>query len=209
MRLLFVCTGNLCRSPLAERWSVAHVAPQLAAPAELHVESAGTAARAGEPMDDGAAAVLSELGGSSAGFRSRLFTGDLGSGADLVLTMTREQRRQVLSRHPVGLRSTFALREAAALATRLSDEQWAVIVSDPSRWLGALAAALHQGRATRAAQGDAGAEDVLDPIGSPMTVHRQVGNEIAGLLEQLFGPALSALGSVVRVAQQPTARVTA
>jgi protein-tyrosine phosphatase len=196
MRLLFVCTGNLCRSPLAERWSVAHVVPQLAAPAELHVESAGTAARAGEPMDDGAAAVLSELGGSSAGFRSRLFTGDLGSGADLVLTMTREQRRQVL-------------REAAALATRLSDEQWAVIVSDPSRWLGALAAALHQGRATRAAQGDAGAEDVLDPIGSPMTVHRQVGNEIAGLLEQLFGPALSALGSVVRVAQQPTARVTA
>ena len=77
--VLFVCTGNVCRSPLAERL-LAHRAPHLT------IASRGTFSLQGSAMDADMAAELAERGGDAAGFRSRQLTAaDLD--ADLILAM--------------------------------------------------------------------------------------------------------------------------
>src|SRR5689334_3964590 len=117
MRLLFVCTGNLCRSPVAERLTAAR-ARRAGLADDVVVGSAGLGAPTGQPVHPHSAAALERLGGDPAGFASRPFAAELATGADLVLTMTRAQRRAVLEQTPRGLRRTFTLREAADLLPR-------------------------------------------------------------------------------------------
>ena len=63
-----------------------------------------------------AAIALREVGGDPDGFLSRRLTGGITGDADLVLTMTRLQRDQVLQINPPALRKTFTIVEAARLA---------------------------------------------------------------------------------------------
>jgi arsenate reductase len=77
MRVLFVCTGNTCRSPMAER-----LARQLYP--QQHFESAGVIPASG--MQPHTAQVLSELGADAAGFSSRsVYALDLSTFTDIVL----------------------------------------------------------------------------------------------------------------------------
>lgn len=74
VRLLFVCTGNLCRSAVAERLTLARAARSLAGSPELarvEVVSAGVHAEDGARMDPLSARALQALGGDPAGFASR------------------------------------------------------------------------------------------------------------------------------------------
>ena len=85
MKLLFVCTGNTCRSPMA-----AAIARKLAAERGLHdveVSSAGTGAAEGAGASDGALLVAMEQGLDLASHRSRPLTRELVRDADLVLAM--------------------------------------------------------------------------------------------------------------------------
>lgn len=118
-RLLVVCVGNVCRSPLAERLLIDRL-PR----ARYVVSSAGVAAPVGAPMDPEAAAELEARGGSASGFAARQLTSSLVAAADLVLTATLEVRSRVLEDNPVALRRTFTLLEAAALAQRPESGDW-------------------------------------------------------------------------------------
>lgn len=85
--VLFVCTGNTCRSPMAE--GIARHLQQVGRlPADLFFASAGLAAFDGEPISEDSAAVLERLGVASNGTSKRL-TAAMVSKADLVLGMTR------------------------------------------------------------------------------------------------------------------------
>ncbi|ROR92513.1 low molecular weight phosphatase family protein [Nocardioides aurantiacus] len=108
-RVLVVCVGNVCRSPLGERLLAARLGEG------FEVSSAGVGALVGEPMDPEAAAHLERLGGSADGFAARQLTDAIVRDADLVLTATKEVRARVLQESPVALRRTFTLRELAAL----------------------------------------------------------------------------------------------
>ncbi len=108
-RVLVVCVGNVCRSPLGERLLAARLGDG------FEVSSAGVGALVGEPMDHEAAAHLARLGGSAEGFAARQLTEAVVRGSDLVLTATKEVRARVLQESPVALRRTFTLRELAAL----------------------------------------------------------------------------------------------
>lgn len=88
-RVLVVCTGNLHRSPLAERLLAFRLAP---AGGRFHVSSAGTIAENGAPMDPAAASLLTELGGDPAGAAARRLTAPLVSDAELVLGAATEHR---------------------------------------------------------------------------------------------------------------------
>ena len=175
MRLLFVCTGNICRSPLAERltslWAEDLLGPGAAA---VRIESAGTDALDGKSMNSRSAAALAQLGGDPTGFIARTIRPMMANQADLILTMTRRQRRLVLAQAPRTLRRTFTLPEAAAL---LQDADLTGIEELPlSHRASALAARLDAGRARRRT---ADADDVHDPIGQSTSVHTQVAARIA------------------------------
>jgi len=84
-RIIFVCSGNTCRSPLAEA-----LARRMAAERGLSlvVESAGTGALPGSPATDPAILVGIERGLDLSGHRSRAVTADMASPATLFLAMT-------------------------------------------------------------------------------------------------------------------------
>jgi protein-tyrosine-phosphatase len=82
MKILVVCTGNTCRSPLAEallRTALGSLAS---------VSSAGTGAWEGAPATEGAYLVGLENGLDLSGHRARMLTRELVAGADLILTMS-------------------------------------------------------------------------------------------------------------------------
>lgn len=86
MRLLFVCTGNICRSPLAA--AIARRLLDERGRPEVEVASAGTAAWDGAPASEGAYLVALEHDLDLSAHRARQLTADLVAGADLVLGMS-------------------------------------------------------------------------------------------------------------------------
>ncbi len=85
--VLFVCTGNTCRSPLAEGLLRAAVAAR-GLDQVVAVSSAGTGAWDGAPVSEGAYLVGLENGLDLSEHRARLLTRELVRGADLVLVMS-------------------------------------------------------------------------------------------------------------------------
>lgn len=121
-QILFVCTGNICRSPLGERLLRARLrdaGPEVAV--RYHVHSAGVGALIEEPMDRQAASALADLGGSAEGFMARRVTDAFVKEAGLVLTAEQKHRSRVLQDQPSAMRRTFTVREFAALCASLDD----------------------------------------------------------------------------------------
>jgi protein-tyrosine phosphatase len=182
MRLLFVCTGNLCRSPVAERLTLAKAEQALGpAAATVRVRSAGVGTTDGRPMDPNSARALADLGGRPEAFLSRQIQPGDAVGADLTLTMTGQHRHQVLKRSPRALRRTFTLAEAVALMELVDPRELTAITALPmERRAGELAARLNDARLHRRTSP---ADDIADPIGQPRRVHREVAETIEGHLE--------------------------
>ena len=100
MKILFVCLGNICRSPTAEvvlRTIAAREAPEL----DLEVDSAGTAAyHVGEPPDPRAREAGARRGYDLAAPRARIVEPADFERFDLILAMDREIHRVLHRRAP-------------------------------------------------------------------------------------------------------------
>ncbi|MDX9866838.1 MAG: low molecular weight protein arginine phosphatase [Kiritimatiellia bacterium] len=96
--VLFVCTGNTCRSPMAETLFRAAVPPDSA----WRAASAGLSADPDKPMSALARAALAETAGCAdfADHRSQPVTGKLVADAKLIVAMTGAQARQLTARFP-------------------------------------------------------------------------------------------------------------
>jgi protein-tyrosine phosphatase len=186
--VLFVCTGNICRSPLAERLGRAYLDEVLGERAAMvHVSSAGTRAVVGSAMHPDSALVLTGLGGDAEGFRSRQLEEGMPAGADVVLTMTRHHRREVLHVAPRALARSFTLREAADLMARVAPDT-PVDGSDFTSRARNLVAAMAFMRAQRPSSD---LDDIGDPIGRPVEVHEHVGTAISEALIPVFARIVS------------------
>lgn len=114
-RVVIVCTGNTCRSPLAE--ALLRQALDARGVTDIEVLSAGTGAWEGAPASEGAYLVGLENGLDLSGHRARLITSEMVSASDLVLTMARHHRARVLELGAEGrvhLLGEFAGRAGAA-----------------------------------------------------------------------------------------------
>jgi len=86
MKVLFVCSGNTCRSPLAE--AIARRMFEVAGRADIQVSSAGTQAWDGSSASDGSILVGIERGLDLSTHRSRMITPEIVGENDLILVMS-------------------------------------------------------------------------------------------------------------------------
>lgn len=94
MNVLFVCTGNICRSPMAE-----HLARELSDGDDLTFSSAGTATHARVEPSAGTVEVMAEIGVDVGEHRSQSVW-DVGEWADVIYALSREHRDAMVERWP-------------------------------------------------------------------------------------------------------------
>jgi protein-tyrosine phosphatase len=165
VRLLTVCTGNICRSPYAAVLLREGLA--WARPGAFEVTSAGTHALVGRPMDEGSVARLDAKGLADDEFRARLITPRLLQEQAVVLLMATEHREFVLDEAPAVHRRTFTIRELAQAIEAIAERHsWLTLMAAAgatdvaSRWRalpGVVASHRRRGREGRLER------DVSDP----------------------------------------------
>jgi protein-tyrosine-phosphatase len=110
--ILFVCSGNTCRSPMAE--GVAKQVLSKGMPFEVRVGSAGSSAADGVPAVANAVEAARGLGVDIRGHRSRLLNATMVRAADLIVTMGEKHRHTVGVIEPAALSCTAMLTEFCA-----------------------------------------------------------------------------------------------
>ncbi len=188
LKILTVCTGNVCRSPLAHYILNArfHGLP-------VGVSSAGTRAREGMPITDEAVLMASRHGAgpSAAMHRAHLLRMSDLDDVDVVLTMARDHRREVVELHPALTRKTFTIREMDRLMDGLSDADLmnaastAALRDDPRSRLVPVLALIQSQRATSAFLGHSEEDDVEDPYGRAMDAYERSTAQITRALPSI------------------------
>ncbi|WP_368105779.1 low molecular weight phosphatase family protein [Bifidobacterium catenulatum] len=106
MRVLFICTGNICRSPMGELLFRTYTQGT-----SLEVGSAGTHSLAGHSIDPSSKALMDAVGIDSSQFRSTQLTQDIADNSDLILCFEPEQRHNIVVIAPTALPYTFTLTD--------------------------------------------------------------------------------------------------
>lgn len=185
-RILTLCTGNICRSPATDLL-LAHA---LAGDRRFAVGSAGTHAMTGwgisSPMDE----LLAERGVGSDHFVARQADRSILTGADLVLTATREHREWAVGEAPGVVRRAFTLTEFADAAAA-HPEPAALTAQELTAWAAAhrpSPAVANRGAATRRGYVEG---DILDPYGRGRAAYIASLEQIEPLTARIAGMLLA------------------
>ncbi len=183
--ILLVCTGNICRSPIAEGLIRRALQVRLGQAAPT-VASAGTAGLAGALADPHAVEAAAERGADISTHRGRrLRESDLAQAA-LVVAMALEHRDRAIRMAPHVAGKAFTLKELVRLLEALPPPADGSI----ERVLAARVRAADELRRS-GFQGNPNDEDVADPLGLPLEAFRAMTWELedwcARLADGLFG----------------------
>jgi protein-tyrosine phosphatase len=174
--VLFVCTGNICRSPTAEALARRELERYPGAP--IRVSSAGSHALEGNPAASRTVLAASTRGASLERHFARELTRRRVRAADLILCMAAEHRPFVLSYDRAAADRTFLLASFARAAG-----QWGWLAGSPAE-LVALAAE----RATEQA-----GDDIDDPIGQAADAYAACAERLDGLVTPVVAALVKAL----------------
>ena len=121
-QVLFVCSGNTCRSAMAEVLCRGVLAEHLGCGAKelagrgWRIVSAGTSAASGAPASEGAIAAVRQFGADLTGHSSRLLTSELIRESDLILCLTDQHCGSVLDHDPTAAGRVLPLDEQGDVA---------------------------------------------------------------------------------------------
>lgn len=174
LNLLFVCTGNQCRSPMAAAL-MSRAMAERGCPAE--VGSAGFMTE-GAPAPQGTLRAMSAAGLDLSGHRSRLVDARLLQRAQLVATMTRQQLIDLVTVAPDAWSRCFTLREVVSRGEGAGPKKAGESIES---WV----ARAGTGRSRTGLLGLSVADDIDDPMGRRQREFDRVRDEIATLVSRL------------------------
>ena len=183
MKIVVVCTGNICRSPAMEL---------LLADAlddSVEVTSAGTQGmprwEVSPPMADLLVANKADspsFSNNVSNFRSKPLTEQMVRDADLILTATSAHRADVLNLSPLALRRTMSLGELARLSQTVDPAIWQGKVTDAERLKALVPAAL---AARHPNPNGPEADDIVDPYKRSNETYQRSFSQITGHIDTL------------------------
>ncbi|WP_218714018.1 low molecular weight phosphatase family protein [Arthrobacter sp. BF1] len=178
-RILTVCTGNICRSPMAERLLQLGLDQQ--SPGSFAVSSAGTGALVGLGIEPHVAGFIRVMGGSTENFVSRQLTPAILAEQDLVISLTRAHRSKIVELRPALLKKTFTLRELARILPAIDVP---LGLSPEARWEAMIPLAMRARSMYRSAPED---DDVVDPYRRSDEVYEQMRRDIVPATNAISG----------------------
>ena len=205
-RILFVCTGNRCRSPFAALVTRQLLEQRLdAQAARFDVGSAGVRAEARAGLDWHTRRQLTSYGVSDDvldAFSARQIDDEIVAEADLVLTMTALHRSIVLDKVPRALVTTFLVRELARVGPGLD---LPTLPRDPMERARAIGARGPLARARFPARNPTD-DDIEDPIGRLSRTHRRVARTVGEAVDSIVGMIIGESGSIMPTTKLPPTR---
>ena len=184
-RILVMCTGNICRSPIAAGLLRHALVARFGESAPV-VTSAGTAGWEGSGAVAESVQAASERGVDIADHVAHLVTTEMILEADLIVAMAAEHRGAVVGEVPEAEPRTFTLKELVRLLGTLPAPDDGVAPDELASRVAEVAAVR---KTTPPTDRD---EDVADPLGQPINSFRAIAWELdeltSRLMDGLFGP---------------------
>jgi protein arginine phosphatase len=185
LHILFVCTGNTCRSPLAEGLLRMMLHKEQI---EAEVRSAGVAAMHGGPISRNSSSLLKNSGFHGT-IQSTALTRREAEWADLILSMTVSHKRAVIQQFPNAVEKTFTLKEFVEDDPRVLEalEERERLEAD-MQVKAALSQTITSEERNRIMQLEKQIPnyDISDPFGGPMEVYQRTAAEIEQSLHKLI-----------------------
>lgn len=177
LRVLMVCTANLCRSPMMEFLFRDELTRRAI---DWQVSSAGTRARPGLPAYPHTIKVLGEYGFDLTDWRSTPLSTQLLQSSDLVITAAEEHRSWVLEMSPASMGTVYPLRQLAHILDTVGGP--APVDADTSlvEWVA--------NARTRVQPVPAGSIDLEDPIGRSLRHFRRCRGLVDEAVRQIVAP---------------------
>jgi glycine hydroxymethyltransferase len=179
--ILLVCTGNICRSPMAEGLLRDRLARRRV---DLDVQSSGIAGWEGSGATDEAVRAAAELGVDISGHVARRFVPGQAFDADLVIAMSEEHAAAISQAAPGAAGRTFTLKQMVKILDHSKGS------ADPGADRSALdllhRAVAEADRGRRAGGGGPIADtDIADPLGLGLEAYRATAWELEQLTDRL------------------------
>lgn len=168
LRIVAVCTGNICRSPLSE-----YFLKDALNPAHFAISSAGTRAVRGGAIPEPQVKIAHQLGlDAIVEHKPHQITVSDIQHADLLLTATLRHRRHIVRTLPAASGRVFTMREYAHLATHVEDADIIELLAQGIPALSVATISIHQLRGTVPPPAEDNGYDVVDPFGEDKKTYR-------------------------------------